>query len=261
MNAKVGDSLLVAFEQQHDIHRESLLGLRDYSDVVQQFRLTVTKIVPDNGLGRFGLQPHQQLSMNAFIAMSELQLALDVPSKVNTLFVGARNVSPNVSNVLQGILSQVWKLSDLGLIFDQRENYFSIESSQFILPPEIANTIEDLATEQNLISLPIMTYLANQMITNDRMFSYAAISAFDIDCLRQEDEDGLDRTPFGALKLVEGRYPASLADDEILLNQWAAEDLGLLETPSATIDVSYYVIEPQKRKIIKKSYADNFLKK
>ena len=251
LNAKVGDSLLVAFEQQHDIHRESLLGRRDYSDVVQQFRLTVTKIVPDNGLGRFGLQPHQQLSMNAFIAMSELQLALDVPSKVNTLFVGARNVSPNVSNVLQGILSQVWKLSDLGLIFDQRENYFSIESSQFILPPEIANTIEDLATEQNLISLPIMTYLANQMITNDRMISYAAISAFDIDCLRQEDEDGLDRTPFGALKLVEGRYPASLADDEILLNQWAAEDLGLLETPSATIDVSYYVIEPQEKLVTK----------
>ena len=26
-------------------------------------------------------------------------------------------------------------------------------------------------------------------------------------------------------------------------------------------NVDYYVIEPQKRKIIKKSYADNFLKK
>ena len=63
------------------------------------------------------------------------------------------------------------------------------------------------------------------MVTNDRMIAYAAISALDIGCLRQQDENGLDRIPFGALKLVEGRYPTSLADDEILLNRLGREIL------------------------------------
>ena len=85
--------------------------------------------------------------------------------------------------------------------------------------------IEDLVTEQNLLSLLIMAYLANQMVTNDRMIAYAAISALDIGCLRQQDENGLDRIPFGALKLVEGRYPTSLADDEIFLNRLGREIL------------------------------------
>lgn len=247
VNAEIGDSLLVAFEQQNDIHRESLLGRRDYSDVVQQFRLTITKIVPDNGIGRFGLHPHQHLPMNAFIAMPALQKVLGIPHKVNALLVGNRNFDQNVSVDLQGVLSQAWKLSDLGLIVDQQENYFAIESSQFILPPNIATIVEELATEQNLLSLPVMTYLANQMTINDQIISYSTISALNVNQLRHKDKNGLDRTPFGELKLVEGEYPTSLANDEILLNQWAAEDLNLLETSSATIDVSYYIVEPQEK--------------
>ena len=247
VNAEVGDSLLVAFEQQNDIHRESLLGRRDYSDVVQQFRLTVTKIVPDNGIGRFGLHPQQHLPMNAFIAMPALQKALGIPHKVNALLVGNRKFEQNASADLQRVLSQAWKLSDLGLIVDQQKNYFAIESSQFILSPNITTVIEELATEQNLLSLPVMTYLANQMTTNDQIISYSTISALNIDQLRHKDKNGLDRTPFGELKLIEGEYPTSLADDEILLNQWAAADLNLLEASSATVDVSYYIVEPQEK--------------
>ena len=246
VNAKIGDSLLVAFEQQNDIHRESLLGRRDYSDVVQQFRLTITGIVPDNGIGRFGLHPHQHLPMNAFIAMPALQKVLGIPHKVNALLVSGHNVGQDISVDLQVVLSQAWKLSDLGLIIDQQESYFAIESSQFILPPNIATIVEELATEHNLLSLPMMTYLANQMTINDQVTSYSTISALDIDQLRYKDKDDLDWTPFGELKLVTGEYPTSLADDEILLNQWAAEDLNLIETSSATVDVNYYIVEPQE---------------
>ena len=146
-----------------------MLGRRDYSDVVQQFRLTVTKIVPDNGIGRFGLHPQQHLPMNAFIAMPALQKALGIPHKVNALLVGNRKFEQNASADLQGVLSQAWKLSDLGLIVDQQKNYFAIESSQFILSPNITTVIEELATEQNLLSLPVMTYLANQMTTNNQI--------------------------------------------------------------------------------------------
>ena len=73
LDIKVGEQVLLSFERHSEIHREFLLGHRDSSDVLQTLRLTVTKILPDRGIGSFGLRPNQSRPLNAYVPLTVLQ--------------------------------------------------------------------------------------------------------------------------------------------------------------------------------------------
>ena len=51
-------------------------------------RLRVIEILPDQGLGRFGLHPTQLTPKNAFVSLNQVQKALDKEGKLNCLFAG-----------------------------------------------------------------------------------------------------------------------------------------------------------------------------
>ena len=76
LNVEVGGTLLISFQKQNEIHPEFLLGRRDTLDVLQTLRLSVSNIIPDSGVGRFGLRPHQSLPFNAYVSLPVLQKAL-----------------------------------------------------------------------------------------------------------------------------------------------------------------------------------------
>ena len=52
--------------------------------------MTLSRVLPDRGLGRFGLTPRQQNPRNAFVALEELQRVLDRRGRANALFVGRK---------------------------------------------------------------------------------------------------------------------------------------------------------------------------
>ena len=239
LNIAIGEPILISFERQSNIHREFLLGRRDHSDVVQTLRLTVTKIIPDRGIGRFGLRSHQSLPLNAYVSISVLQKSLAQQEKVNAILVAEKNRKPKGNGetqksengrALQNILYQVLRLEDLGLILRPNHDYLSLESTQFILKPNIIEAAEAVATEHHASFLPIMTYLANAITANERKIPYSTITAIE--------------TQRVALKLTDGGPAPSLADNEILLNEWAAEDLGV--NVGRRIDVTYYVVGPRE---------------
>ena len=58
LGARVGDDLIVVFQRQTAVPRESLFGRRASQDVVQRLRMRLCRIVEDGNLGRFGLQPN-----------------------------------------------------------------------------------------------------------------------------------------------------------------------------------------------------------
>ena len=97
LDIKVGEQVLLSFEKHSDIHREFLLGHRDASEVLQTLRLTVTKILPDRGIGSFGLRPNQSRPLNAYVPLPVLQKALGSAAKINAIFVSA--ASPNLSDL------------------------------------------------------------------------------------------------------------------------------------------------------------------
>ena len=243
LDITVGEQVLLSFEGYSEIHREFLLGHRDSSEVLQTLRLTVTKILPDRGIGSFGLRPSQNRPLNAYISLAVLQKALGNEEKVNAIFASA--ASSNLSDLtttdplpaLQNKLHQALKLEDLGLILRNVSSesiggvgYLSLESTEFLLKPDIIEVARAVAIERRALSLPILTYLANTITTNGRTIPYSTIT-------------GLDTQRAFSLELIDGSSAPPLADDEILLNEWAATDLGA--TVDDPVDVSYYIVGPK----------------
>ena len=245
LDIKVGEQVLLSFERHSDIHREFLLGHRDSSEVIQTLRLTVTKILPDRGIGSFGLRPNQSRALNAYVPLTVLQKILGSETEVNAIFASAK--SPGLSNrtttdtlpTLQSKLHRALKLEDLGLILRHVSSdaiggvgYLSLESTQFMLKPDIIEVVQAVAIERRTLSLPILTYLANAIAVNERTIPYSTIT-------------GLDTQRAFSLELTDGSAAPPLADDEILLNEWAATDLGAEVRDE--INVSYYIVGPREK--------------
>ena len=256
LNAQVGAPLLISFERQSDIHREFLLGRRDSSDVVETLRLTITKIIPDRGIGRFSLRSNQSLPLNAYVHLPILQKAIRQGERVNAVFVSQSTHAPvlttDVLESLQNRLNQVMKLEDLNLLLRQGNGYFSLESKQFLLKPNVIEAAKAVATERinrpnsegdSLKFLPILTYLVNTIATDERWIPYSTISA-------------LNPERAISLRLTGGSPAPALAEDEIFINEWAAEDLAA--KVGDQINVSYYVMGPREELLTQ--YAEFRLK-
>ena len=245
LDIEVGAQILLSFERHSEVHREFLLGHRDPSEVLRTVRLTVTNILPDHGIGSFGLRPNQSRPLNAYLPLTVLQKALGGEEKINAIFASA--ASPNSSNsttsdalpALQNRLHQALQLEDLGLILRHVSSesiggvgYLSLESTQFLLKPALIEAAKAVAIERRTLFLPVLTYLANTIAANERTIPYSTIT-------------GLDTQRAFSLELTDGSSAPPLADDEILLNEWAATDLGA--TVGDQIDVSYYIVGPGEK--------------
>ena len=174
-----------------------------------------------------------------------MQKSLGSETKVNAIFTSA--ASTNSSNLttadippaLQNKLQQALKLEDLGLKLRHVSSdsiggvgYLSLESTQFMLKPDIIEVAQAVAIERRTLSLPILTYLANTIAANGRTIPYSTIT-------------GLNTQRAFSLELIDGSAAPPLADDEILLNEWAATDLGA--EVGDEINVSYYIVGPREK--------------
>jgi ABC-type antimicrobial peptide transport system permease subunit len=231
LQAEVGDQILLSFPRPSEVHRESLLGRKETSDLVETIRLTLTAVIPDRGAGRFGLRPNQNLPHNAFVSLANLQKAFDARDRINALLVANKIAAP-ADTSLQNTLWRVIALDDFGLTLHQRDGYFSLEARELILKPQIAAAAETVAAELGAPTMPVLTYLANTMSAKGKVIPYSTVTALN----SANDEI------FGALELIDRTPAPPLADDEIFLNKWAATDLGV--TSGDTIDMSYYAVGP-----------------
>ena len=233
LNVKIGDQILLSFEQQSDVHRESLFGSKELQDVIRTMRLTVAYILPNHGIGRFGLRPHQSQPYNLFAPLPVLQQALDQAGKANALFATKKSdrSEPGEEADLTNALAEVTSLADRGLKIVDKADYFAIESQQFVLSEALSRQILACADSLQATSQPILTYLANRISTaNDlsHFVPYSTISAFD------------PSVDLGQLHDSNNRVIPVLKADEIVLNEWAAKDLGVQAGDS--VDVDYYAV-------------------
>lgn len=239
--AKVGETVTLWIELPSAIPRDSLLGNKDND--AQEIELTVSAIAPDeSGPGRFGLQPNQQLPLNAFVGLKTLQDRLDLaevrptkrdprgaPARVNTLLASTAAVDARLDVArasaarLSEALDSVWTPTDLGLrvVVDETLGVLSLESETLILEDRLARAAERAAAKLKLTTSPVMVYLANWLRNADKEKSakhysmYSTVAGLDV----------LDlAAPFGPFEFV-GPRPAKLAAGEILLNDFLAEDL------------------------------------
>ena len=236
LSARVGDEILLSVRRPTAINRAYVLGSRESSALSTTLRVTVAGIVPDQGVGRFGLLPHQLLPRNAFVPIAELQRALDQSGRVNALLLaqdrGRGPVRDGDLTDANADLRQSLSIADLGLQLTSDGGVTVLTTDEFVLRPAYVAAAAGAAAQADVRHQPVLTYLANDIAIGKRSTPYSIVAAVDpVESL-------------GTLALVDGSEPLPLQADDLLLNSWAAADLNA-EVGDA-VELSYYAVGPRE---------------
>jgi len=256
LEVKAGDDVLVRLPLASDIPPDSPLGKK--TGAIANRRLRVLEVIPSVGLGRFGLFPNQQTPANAFLNLADLQSALEQKDRVNALFVSGRETSAPPPETEERKLSG-WlhpKLSDYGLSLTQTmRGYIHLTSDRMLLEDPVETAVARLfPTGPADPPQPVLTYLANYILAgadDAAKIPYSTITAIDF----------TDQPPLGPFSTPEGLTIAALADDEIVLNQWAFDDLakqGVTLKPNDQVRITYFEPESTHGRIVEKTTAFKF---
>ncbi|MBU0638998.1 MAG: ABC transporter permease [Planctomycetes bacterium] len=241
LGAQPGDDVLLSVGKPRVIPTETLLGRRD--EMTTMLRLTVAGVIPAEGLGAFSLTPQQAVPANAYVPLPVLQRALRQTERVNALLFAARGTADDESSALdaptlQTAVQQTVRLADLSLRVrvDHAHGYLALESEAFLLEPAFEAAARSAADALGLPAAGVLTYLANTIATAaadepERTIPYSTVAAL-----------GPAFGRVSRLPLLDGAAAPELSDDEILLNEWAANDLNA--RPGDRVRLSYFITAP-----------------
>ena len=263
LNTTTGSEITIRLPSGNQVPADSPLANK--TDRIRSIPgLEVVDVIPARGLGRFSLRSSQSVPLVAFVSIATLQDALDQEGKINSILTSV-NFNSSSRSAKAEAMSRAASTSlaiafrpafeDYGLsvkrvtrAFENAEgktetiyDYFTITSDRMIIAPE-AEAAARVAFEP-LRGQGVMTYLANTIGKEQSPhpsplpegegeergpISYSMVSGIDVsDEFRLLDLEGL---PIGAL-----------AEDEIVLNRWSAEDQSL--KVGDTVRVAYF--EPE----------------
>ena len=229
LGVAVGDWVIVRLARPGTIPADSPLGRKH--ETVDSLRVRVSAIIEAEGLGRFDIRPSQQLPRNAYLPLATLQKQLARPERANAILVAGRESGePDAASHerLQSLLRP--RLEDYGIRLERSpRGYLNVTTDRMLLGPATEQALDRALAGREV--QPALTYLANTIACRDRTIPYSTITAIDF----------TDRPPLGPFLDTEGKPIGPLDENQIVLNAWAAEDLGA--RPGDTIRVSYF--EPQ----------------
>ena len=225
LNAKAGETILLRFPKPSALSQDAIISPRNESSVA--LRLRVQVIVPASGLGNFNLSPSQVPPYNAFVRLEALSKAANLAGRANLLLTGPVRVDPgkegptNVAERLNATLEKAATLSDLELELRDlpAQSCVELRSSRIFLDAPVVAAARAAA---NTNASEVLTYLVNQFRAGDRATPYSMVTAM------------------GAPVV-----PAEMREDEILINQWLAEDLQA--GPGAEIALTYFLADSGAR--------------
>ncbi|MBX9601724.1 MAG: ABC transporter permease [Bryobacteraceae bacterium] len=204
LGLKSGDALLVRLEKPSAIAKESLHGRKE--DSSRTIRFTVGRVLPPSQLGEFSLKPAQGSVFAAFLPLKRLQKDLGQPGKVNAILLGSPD--PNWRKAVT--------LADVGVRLRgvEAQDAISVESESAVVNDDLLEATRKAAGAQPAYG--VFSYLANEIRTDRASVPYSLITAMDRRLL-----------------------PAGLDDRSIVLNTWAAADLGA--KVGDPVHITYYL--------------------
>ncbi len=273
LHVKAGDTLVLRARKPSALSLEAPISPQSDSSFV--LRLKIHKIVPATALGNFNLTANQVPPFNVFVPMEVLQKAAHIEKKAN-IVVGHIQISwsdyalprfPRLHLLLKqfrshgeeeeefesGIapagreelnetfLSRTWDLRDAQIelkptrdnqqlemrseriFIDESIARAALSTTNFSLKEVDYGNVEEIETNRALAmqltnAQPILTYFVNQLRSGNHTTPYSMVTA-------------------AGPPLV----PADLHDDEIVINQWLADDLQA--SVGSTIDLTFFLPE------------------
>jgi len=210
LNAAVGDTILLRVLKPSLLSRDAAITPQD--DLAVAMRLNVHAVVSDAELGRFSLRANQIAPFNAFLSLSNLQVRVKLPGRAN-LMLASGDIDPVSGDIF---LEQTWQLADAELEVRSVAggNELELRSPRVFLDPAKINAAEKTAQGAR----KVLTYFANEIRRGTNSTPYSMIAA-----------------------LTGGVVPDDLADDQIILNSWLADDLNA--RPGDEVSFRYYLLD------------------
>jgi ABC-type lipoprotein release transport system permease subunit len=261
LGAAAGDAIVLRVEQPSDIPVESLHGRKD--DVGSSARLTVRETLPASELGEFSLRPSQTEVRAVFVPLASLQRSLDRVGRVNTILFAANRDAPEgeaaraQTEKLNDLLRRAATLEDLGVKLRALDagRGLALESESGLVGDGLDAATREAARRTGMSAEPVFSYLANSIRAGDREVPYSIVTAFGEDAFGRLLKAGAAREVAGHpttsddRSAVESQAPGSTVDEKsrplILLNEWAARELGTRAGDAVTLE--YYVWEESGR--------------
>ena len=219
LGARPGETLALRMEKPSSIPVESLHGRKD--DLGRTIRLTVREVLPASSLGEFSLRPQQGTVRAVFMPLEKLQKNIEQDGKANVILLATGSSATSVQEA-EALVHDRFALADLGLktrlLGDPRA--ISLESESAVITDSLADQVEMAARSRSLDAHSYLTYLANTIRVGQKEIPYSLVTAID---------PGL----IAGLSTEAGDPPS------IVLNQWAARDLGARIGDEVTLE--YYV--------------------
>ncbi len=220
---KQGDSIVLRVQKPAQLSRDAPLSPEE--DVSVALRVNVSDIVSDDQFGRFSLQANQMPPFSAFVSLPQLQKRVAVTNQANLLLVGpkAHSSSAGSSEAILETASKAlaahWTLADAQAELRRvSDSALELRSSRVFLDAPLA----DAALKASPEARGLLTYFVNELRIGTNATPYSMMAACG--------------TPL---------IPAEMRDDEIILNQWLADDLGA--KPGDELETSFYVVGTMRK--------------
>ena len=222
IGADTGDTLIVRVELPGALSKDAPLS--GESEQTTPFTAKVTSIVTSDEFGLFSLRAEQVPPSTLFVKRSRLEETLEQSGRINLILAGKGTDTASFSEAF----AAQWDLDDLQLSVTDTETsgVKQLVSSRVFFDEAIVTALEEV-TE---VSSPVLTYLATDIQSGDNATPYSMVTAVG-----------------PVLNEIVG---PEIGEDEIVLSDWIAEDLGAKAGDEVTL--VYNVVGPG-RKLVEQS--------
>jgi ABC-type antimicrobial peptide transport system permease subunit len=195
LNVNPGDEIIIRFRSVDPIPANAPFAPKTENQGSKVMK--VSRILLPEQSGNFSLGVSQAVPMNVFMNIRE-ERGVNENVKPNRLLIDNTNGLPlsAFTNLLPGILT----LQDIGLSIRRSAKTGEPEliSERIFIDSALAATVINKIPS----SCPVLTYLANEISCNGQS------------------------TPYSFVTAILSQVTRGLVDDEIIINQWVAEDIG-----------------------------------
>jgi ABC-type antimicrobial peptide transport system permease subunit len=209
--------------------RDSALG--DKLDTTLAEPVVVDHVIAGEGFARFGIFATQQSPRTIFVPLAQLQQMMQQPGRANVLALATQTPLTPSSPAASEWLDQHFRpaLEDYGLKLTSEtaggKSLFQLASSQLVISETQYEGLRKARPQAHWQE--VTSYLANTIELGDAKVPYSLVTGVD--------------SRIGLGPLLRDGQPLSIADDQVVLNDWLAERLGA--GVGDTITFTYY--EPE----------------
>ncbi len=214
--SKQADAFILRVRKPGGLPMDLTLAVRD--DDAWSRRLRVAGVLDAAAFGRFTLRTTQMPPPTVFLPLSWLNTELDLADRANALLVADPDGTMTATK-LQEHLDRHWQLADAGLrTVSLPDGSVALMSDRVFISPAVTETIHRMSPTAQ----PVITYFVNRIAAGERETPYSFAAA--------------PGPP---------RVPETLADDDVVINDWLARDLDVM--PGDAVTISYYVVDAGSR--------------